>query len=94
MIIALLTPGQFKQEVINELLKKGDSTGADTRTSGGTSAEVIRTPDIIFTLWASTQDLQNNTMKILSTPARMSKAFPDINVVHDLAVCQFISVDK
>lgn len=92
--IALLTPGQFKQEVINELLKKGDSTGADTRTSGGTSAEVIRTPDIIFTLWASTQDLQNNTMKILSTPARMSKAFPDINVVHDLAVCQFISVDK
>lgn len=92
--IALLTPGQFKQEVINELLKKGDSTGADTRTSGGTSAEVIRTPDIIFTLWASTQDLQNNTMKILSTPARMSKAFPDIDVVHDLAVCQFISVNK
>lgn len=92
--IALLTPGQFKQEVINELLKKGDSTGSDTRTSGGTSAEVIRTPDIILTLWASTQDLQNGTMKILSTPARMSKAFPDINVVHDLGVCQFISVDK
>lgn len=92
--IALFTPGQFKQEVINELLKMGDSSGADTRTSGGTSAEVIRTPDIIFTLWASTQDLQNNVMKILSTPARMSKAFPDIHVVHDLAVCQFISVDK
>lgn len=92
--ITFLTPGQFKQEVINELLKKGDSSGADTRTSGGTSSEVIRTPDIIFTLWASTQDLQNNTMKILSTPARMAKAFPDINVIHDLAVCQFISVDK
>lgn len=92
--IAFITPGQYKQETINELISKGNTSDADMRTAGGTSSEVIRTPDIIFTLWATTQDLQNNVMKILSTPARLSKAFPEINVVHDLSVCQFISVDK
>ena len=92
--IALLSPGQFKQEVINDLLSKSDTTGSDMRTAGGTSSEVFRTPDVILTLWASTQDLANNTMKILSTPARMSKAFPDIECVTDLGTCQFISVKK
>lgn len=92
--IAFLSPGQFKQEVINDLLSRSDTLSADMRTAGGESSEVFRTPDVILTLWASTQDLANNTMKILSTPARMSKAFPEINVVHDLGVCQFISVDK
>lgn len=92
--IAILSPGQFKQEVINDLLSKGDTNGSDMRTAGGTSSEVFRTPDVIITLWASTQDLANNTMKILSTPARMSKAFPEIDCVTDLGVCQFISVNK
>ena len=94
MNIALISPGQVKQETINELLSMGDTSNADARTSGGSSAEVIRTPDIIIALWASTQDLLNNTMKILSMPSRKAKAFPEINVVHDLGVCQFISVEK
>ena len=92
--IAILTPGQFKQEVINELLSKNDTSGSDMRTAGGSSSEVFRTPDVIITLWASTQDLANNTMKILSTPARMSRAFPEIECVTDLGVCQFISVER
>ena len=91
--IAFLTPGQFKQEVIGELVSKKDD-GADVRIAGGGSSEVFRTPDVIITLWASVQDLANNTMKILSAPARMSKAFPDIDVIHELSVCQFISVNK
>lgn len=92
--IAFLSPGQFKQEVINDLLSRNDTGGADMRISGGSSSEVIRTPDVILTLWASTQDLANNTMKILSTPARMSKTFPEIECVTDLGTCQFISVNK
>lgn len=91
--IALISPGQYKQEVIDSLLSKNSTSDADMRTSGGSSSEVIRTPDIIFTLWATTQDLSNGTMKILSMPSRMSKPFPEINVVHDLGACQFISVD-
>ena len=92
--IAFLSPGQFKQEVINDLLSRSDTGSADMRTAGGSSSEVFRTPDVILTLWASTQDLANNTMKILSTPARMSKAFPEIECVTDLGVCQFISVER
>lgn len=92
--IAFLSPGQFKQEVINDLLSKTDTGNSDMRTAGGSSSEVFRTPDVILTLWASTQDLANNNMKILSTPARMSKAFPEIECVTDLGVCQFISVEK
>lgn len=92
--IAFLSPGQFKQEVINDLLSKNDTSGSDMRTAGGSSSEVFRTPDVIITLWASTQDLANNTMKILSTPARMSKTFPEIECVTDLGTCQFISVKK
>lgn len=92
--IAVLSPGQFKQEVINDLLSRSDTGSADMRTSGGTSSEVFRTPDVILTLWASTQDLANNTLKILSTPARMSKTFPEIECVTELGTCQFISVNK
>lgn len=92
--IAFLSPGQFKQEVINDLLSKTDTGNSDMRTAGGSSSEVFRTPDVILTLWASTQDLANNNMKILSTPSRMSKAFPEIECVTDLGVCQFISVEK
>lgn len=92
--IAFLSPGQFKQEVINELLSRTSTADSDVRTAGGGSSEVFRTPDVIITLWATTQELLNGKMKILSAPARMSKPFPEIEVNHDLAVCQFISVNN
>lgn len=91
--IAVISPGQYNQESVNALISKGDTQGAEMRTSGGNSAEVIRTPDVIFALWASTQDILNNTMKILSVPGRFSKAFPEINVITDYSVAQFISVN-
>lgn len=92
--IGVLSPGQYKQEVIDALANKDDTSDADMRTAGGGSSEVFRTPDIIITLWASPQDLANGEMKILSTPARMSKVFPEIPVHHDLSVCQFVSYEK
>lgn len=91
--IAVISPGQYNQESVNALISKGDTQGAEMRTAGGNSAEVIRTPDVIFALWASTQDILNNTMKILSVPGRFSKAFPEINVITDYSVAQFISVN-
>lgn len=92
--IAFMTPGQYKQESFNELIKSGDAGSMDMRTSGGGSAEVLRTPDIIFAFWATTQDLMNNTMNLLSMPCRMQKAFPKSPVNMDLGTCQFISVEK
>lgn len=92
--VAILTPAQYKQESINELLNSKDTSSADMRTAGGNSSEVIRTPDITFALWASTSDLVNNRMKVLSMPSRFAKPFPEINTVVDLGICQFISVDE
>jgi len=89
--ISVLTPGQYKQDTFEALMAKGTSD-ADMRTAGGTSSEVLRTPDIIFAFWATTQDLLNNTMKILSVPCRFNKPFPEVPVITDLEVCQFISV--
>ena len=89
--IAVITPGQYKQNAFEELLSKSSTADADMRTSAGVSSEVIRTPDIIFALWATTQDIQNNSMKILSVPCRFNKPFPEIDVMIDLGTCQFIS---
>lgn len=93
--VSVMSPGQYKQETINALVNKGSNTSdAEMRTAGGGSSEVLRTPDIIFAFWASTQDLLNNSMKILSMPCRFNKVFPEIQVYMDLEVCEFISVDE
>lgn len=90
--IAVLSPGQYKQEVFDNLMASGNTSDIDMRTAGGTSSEVLRTPDIIFAFWATTQDILNNTMKILSMPCRFNKPFPEVDVVTDFEVCQFVSV--
>lgn len=90
--VAVMTPGQYKQDTFEQLVSKGSTSDAEMRTSAGTSSEVTRTPDIIFAFWATTQDLLNNSMKILSMPCRFNKAFPEIDVKIDLSCCQFVSV--
>ena len=79
---------------LDKLMEMKSTDSADMRTAGGVSSEVIRTPDIIFAFWATTQDIANNTMKILSMPCRFNKPFPEIKVYVDLGTCQFISVDE
>lgn len=91
--IAVLTPGQYKQGSIDKLVEMKDVADAEMRTAGGSTSEVIRTPDIIFAFWASTQDLLNNKLELLSIPCRFSKPFPPIEVAINLETCQFISVD-
>lgn len=89
--VAILTPGQYKQEVLTALASSSDTSNVDMRASGGGSAETIRTPDYNIAMWASTQDLMNNVVKFLSMPCRMNAAFPEVKAHMDLAVCQFIS---
>lgn len=91
--VAVLVPGQYTQNIFNEMRNLSDISNVDMRTSAGGSAEVIRTPDIVFALWASTQDLLNNEMKIVSMPCRFAKPFPNISVYADLSVCDFISYE-
>lgn len=92
--IAVVSPGQYKQEAMDKLINMKDTSQAEMRTAGGSSSEVIRTPDVIFALWATTQDITNNTIKIISMPGRFSKPFPQIDVITDFESCQFIEVEK
>lgn len=90
--VAVLTPGQYKQEVISALANRKEGDDAEMRTSGGGSSEVIRTPDVNFAFWGSTADLKNNRMTILSMPCRFYRAFPDIPCYVDLGICKFTSL--
>lgn len=92
--VAVLTPAQYKQDVVDSLASKTDTSDADMRTAGGGSSEVFRTPDIIFAFWASTSDIRNNKMSILSVPCRFNKPFPEIPCYMDLGVCQFVSLKE
>lgn len=92
--VAVLTPAQYTQASIDALANKSENAEMDMRTSGGGSAEVFRTPDIIFALWASTADLRNNSMTILSVPCRFNKAFPEIPIYVDLGSCNFVSINR
>ena len=91
--VAIISPAQIKQESFNELIKKNSMDNVDMRTSAGGSSQVLRTPDVLFAMWATIDDLRNNSMKIISLPCRMNAAFPNINLRVDLSSCQFISVD-
>lgn len=92
--VAVITPAQYKQDVIDSMSAKTDTADSEMRTAGGGSSEVFRTPDIIFSFWASTADIRNNRMKIMSVPCRFNKPFPEIPCYIDLGVCQFVSLDE
>ena len=91
--VAVISPAQFKQGSFDDLLKKSSVDGADLRTAAGGSSEVLRTPDVLWALFASVDDIRNNSMKIISLPSRLNAAFPNIDVRIDLGTCQFISID-
>ena len=91
--IGVIVPAQYKQEAFDLLIKRATVDDVDLRTAAGGSSQVIRTPDVLFALWATIDDLRNNSMKIISLPCRMNKAFPNINLRVDLGSCHFISVD-
>lgn len=90
MNLAVLLPAQYTQESFNKLVETKDTSSMDMRASGAKSSEVVRTPDVILAIWASTQDLANGSMKILSMPSRYAKPFPEINLNVDLGPCIFI----
>lgn len=92
--VAVISPAQYKQESFNDLIKRSSVDGADLRTAAGGSSEVLRTPDVLFALWATVDDIRNSSMKIISMPCRMNAAFPNVDVAIDLGTCSFIAIDS
>lgn len=91
--IAVVSPAQYKQDVVDELQRKKDGEARDMRTAGGGSYEIIKTSDVIFALWASTEDLSNNKMTIMPMPTRFYDAIPEFDIYVDLGYCQFVSLN-
>lgn len=91
--IAVVSPAQYKQDVVDELQRKKDGEARDMRTAGGGSYEIIKTSDVIFAIWASTEDLSNNKMTIMPMPTRFYDAIPEFDIYVDLGYCQFMSLN-
>lgn len=92
--VAVICPAQFTQEAVKEM-STSDKNGKshELRTAGGESAEIVRTPDINIALYASIDDLLNNSMRIMSIPSRLCPAFPSFDIYADLGTCMFASLD-
>ena len=93
--IAGIFPAQLKQTVVGNLNKVNpdDLINTEMRDSAGESYEVIKTPDVNLSLYATMEDLRNGSMKLLSIPSRNSQPFEPIELACDLGTCTFTSVD-
>lgn len=89
-----ITPAQFSQEFIKTLASGKDLKTVETRTGGGNSAEVVRTPDYNIGLYASPEDLQRKSMTIMAVPSRMLELFAPIPIYADLGICLFASLPE
>ena len=92
--IAIISPAQFKQEFIQDLSRSKDGKSGDTRTAGGESSEITRTPDINIALYGSVEDLAAGFMQCLSIPSRMASPFKTFGMYCDLATCLFASIEE
>lgn len=90
--IAVCSPAQMKQETVDKLMEAKDPTTVELRTAGGGSSESIRTPDILFALCATTQDIIEHKLTLIPLPSRLEapvKKKIEVNV--DFGVCRFKS---
>lgn len=91
--VAMISPAQMTQDFMNEMAKSKDGVSHETRTAGGESSEVIRTPDINIALYGSVDDIRAGAMKILSIPSRLCSPFPTFDIYCNLAVSMFASLN-
>lgn len=93
--IAGIFPAQLKQTVVGSLNKVNgeDLINTELRDSAGESYEVIKTPDVNLSLYATMEDLRQGSIKLLSIPSRNSPPFEPIELACDLGTCTFTSVE-
>lgn len=89
--VCILAPAQMTQEAIKGIAKTGIDN-YDLRTAAGGSAEITRSPDLLFTLYGTVQDIEGGRLKLIPMPSRRSPAFGAIDLHVDFATCSFIEV--
>lgn len=85
-------PAQFKQEAVDFMRKNPDSD-FDV-TSGGESAESIRTPDVTIGLFSTKEERDNNIMKFYNIASRHSEQFDTFQGKCFLECCFFMSEEE
>lgn len=84
-----LMPAQLKQDAVDNLRAHPDAD-LDV-TSGGESAETIRTPDETIGLFSSKEERDSNMMKIYSVASRHNGSFQNFTARCYLGCCFFLS---
>lgn len=87
-----IVPAQLKQEVIDFIRRNPEET-LDV-TSGGESAETIRTPDLTIGLFSNKMERENNIMKVYGIANRHSAIFNDFQCRCYLGSCMFLSAEE
>jgi hypothetical protein len=84
-----IMPAQLKQSVV-DVLRSDPEADLDV-TSGGESAETVRTPDAVIGLFSSKEERNNNIMKIYSVATRHTESFDNFQSKCYLECCFFAS---
>lgn len=88
--VAFMSPAQMKQESIKELSQGRES---DSRTMGGETSEIIRTPDYNIALYATPEDIENGVMTLKSIPSREAEPFSDFQIGVHLGYDYFYDIE-
>lgn len=87
--VLAVMPAQLKQSVV-DFLRSNPGETIDV-TSGGESAETIRTPDEVIGLFSSKEERSTNMVHMYSVASRHNADFQDFVVGAELGCCYFES---
>lgn len=86
--VLFLSPAQMNQASVKDSLKNPE---IDLRTSGGGSAEVIRSSEILLALVSDTETIKSGHLKVIGLPSRFAQPLSAFMMYSDLETCYFSS---
>lgn len=88
--ILAISPAQYAQSAVSEL-SKSRGKDMDMRTTIGESSAIMRSSDLVIAMYASAEDIRNNSVSFLSIPARLDQPFEPFSAYADLGSCTYMS---
>ena len=90
--IAIISPAQYSQTAVKDMGGKGEAF--DIRTAIGESAEIMRSSDVVISMYATVEELGNNRLRFQSIPSRYAQPFEEFSVNIDLGRCLFSTIEE
>lgn len=93
--IAGIFPAQFVREVASSTsgMSKKDLATTELRDSVGLSYEIVKTPDVNIALIASTEDIANGRVTLVSMPSRNAPTFQPVELSANFKAATFREVE-